>query len=192
MTVEILDQLLIHTVHRKGIEMEDKSEEISISAGAAEHLDQRTFPNSEIFPASRQMLTPREREIAIAAVSARAGGSPVEAAKQVLAGIAVLDGCHSPILVWPENTTRSEKAAWHAAEAAYWEESAKSFAEFELGAAQSAVRTQPSSRDGRSIGEQGVPLPLSASSAATLHALETQSPLHSELGGLPQESSDAC
>ena len=172
--------------------MEGKNEEISIPASAAERLDQRTFPDSEIFPASRPTLTPREREIAVAAVSARAGGSPVEAAKQMLAGIAVLDGCHSPILVWPENTTRSEKAAWHAAEAAYWEESSKSFAEFELGAAQSAVRTQPSSRDGRSIGEQGVPLPLSASSAATLHAVETQSPLHSELGGLPQESSDAC
>lgn len=92
--------------------MEDKNEEISIPASAAERLDQRTFPESEIFPASRPMLTPREREIAIAAVSARAGGSPVEVAKQVLAGVAVLDGCHLPIVVWPADTTPRQQADW--------------------------------------------------------------------------------
>ncbi|MBX8474125.1 hypothetical protein K5D38_04975 [Pseudomonas cichorii] len=119
---------------------------------------------------SGQHITPREREIVIAAISSRATGSPVEAAKQVLAGVAVLDGNHLPILVWPEGMTRSAKAAWHAAEAAYWEMSAKRFAGLELAASQSAARTQPLSQDGLSIGEQGEPLHPSVSSAVIPHA----------------------
>lgn len=92
--------------------MEDKNEGISIPASAAERLDQRTFPESEVFLASRPVFTSREREIAIAAVSARAAGTPVEAAKQVLAGVAVLDGDHLPIVVWPADTTPRQQADW--------------------------------------------------------------------------------
>lgn len=172
--------------------MADKNEEISNPAGAADRLDQRTFPESEIFPTSRKRLTPREREIAITAVSARAAGSPVEAAKQVLAAIAVLDGCHSPILVWPENMTRSEKATWHAAEAVYWQDSDRHLKALMPLEFQSAARTQPLNQADSSTGEPGQPHPLSASAAEAPHAEEQQNPPRSELVEPVRASSDAC
>ncbi len=70
----------------------------------------------------------RDREIAVRAIAARATGKPEEAAAEILAGIAVLDGQHLPILLWPPTTDREEKAAWHRSEAAYWEGSAARFA----------------------------------------------------------------
>lgn len=47
-----------------------------------------------------------------------ATGAPEKAAAHILAGIAVLDGAHLPILIWTEGLTWEEKAAWHEAQAA--------------------------------------------------------------------------
>ena len=121
------EDMCIHTVHRKGIEMADKNEEISIPASSADHFERRSFSGPEILCASRPALTAKERGIAIAAVSARASGAPVEAAKQILAGIAVLDGNHMPIVVWPENTTLRQKADWLATAASDQSERADQF-----------------------------------------------------------------
>lgn len=76
----------------------------------------RSYPMSEID--LKAPLSPREREIAIAAIGTRVSGSPTMAAEQMLAGIAVLEGDHLPVLVWPVDTTLEEKAAWHEQEAA--------------------------------------------------------------------------
>ncbi|MOA32827.1 hypothetical protein D3C78_1540780 [compost metagenome] len=67
-------------------------------------------------------LTAREREIAISAIASRASGIPTDAARQVLAGIAVLDGDHAPIVVWPKEVSREQMPAWHEGEAAFWRE----------------------------------------------------------------------
>lgn len=61
----------------------------------------------------RPTLTAKEREIAIAAIGARVSGSPADAAAQLLSGIAVLDGNHLPILVWPNGLSMEEAADWH-------------------------------------------------------------------------------
>jgi hypothetical protein len=71
----------------------------------------------------------RDREIALRAIAARATGKPESAAAEILAGIAVLDGKHLPILVWPADMAREEKAAWHRSEAAFWDESEARFVE---------------------------------------------------------------
>ena len=162
-----------------GLEMEDKNEQISIPASATERLDQRTFPESEIFPASRPMLTPREREIAIAAVSARAAGTPVEAAKQVLAGVAVLDGDHLPIVMWPKDTTLRQKADWLANAASDHSERADRFDarmhQLNPGAPQD-LEVHPG--DAQVSSELVPTLPASASSAS-VH-------LEEEIGSRPQ------
>lgn len=61
----------------------------------------------------RPPLTAKEREVAIAAIGARVSGSPADAAAQLLSGIAVLDGNHLPILVWPTGLSLEEAAVWH-------------------------------------------------------------------------------
>ena len=53
----------------------------------------------------RPRLTAREREIVISAISARATGKPEVAAVEILVGIAVIDGHHPPILLWPNDMT---------------------------------------------------------------------------------------
>lgn len=116
----------------------------------------------------------RDREIAVRAIAARATGKPEEAAAEILAGIAVLDGQHLPILLWSPGTDREEKAAWHRSEAAYWEESAARFAALTV-PLQSAVCTHPESQGRRSIGERGQPLPDSASSKPGPHGADTES-----------------
>jgi len=70
-------------------------------------------------------LTPKDREIAIQAIAARATGSPAEAAKQILMGIRTFDGELGPFVVWPVNPFRNrhpvsyeERAAWHESQAA--------------------------------------------------------------------------
>ncbi|WP_024640750.1 hypothetical protein [Pseudomonas syringae] len=75
-------------------------------------------------------LSRADREAAVKAICARASGTTTEAAAQILAGIAALDGRRLPILLWPEDVTREEKAAWHKSEAAFWDASAIRFAEF--------------------------------------------------------------
>ena len=139
----------------------------------------------------RPRLTAREREIAICAISARATGKPDVAAVEILAGIAVIDGNHPPILLWSNNMTREEKAAWHRAEAAYWAESAQHLPNIPAGDFQSAVRTPCGSQTVSTTDEQGTPHHLSASSPEALHEAEIQSPLPSLLGEPQQGSSDA-
>ena len=140
----------------------------------------------------RPRLTAREREIAISAISARAMGKSDVAAVEILAGIAVIDGNHPPILLWPKDITREEKAAWHTAEAAYWSASAQRIAEVMERGSQSVVPIHSGSPCVRSTDEQGRPQPLSASSVKALHEAETQSPLPPLLGEPLQGSSDAC
>lgn len=171
--------------------MEDKSEEINIPASSADCLKQRSFPESEILCTSRRRLTLREREIAITAISARASGSPVEAAKQVLAGIAVIDGDHLPILVWPKDVTREEKAAWHDNEADFWRESAKRFSVLNS----DARNDQQSPRIPEGVSQNSSPdqpLPYSTL-AAPAHCEVEEENLPRPLSGEPaQGSSDAC
>ena len=140
----------------------------------------------------RPRLAAREREIVISAISARATGKPDVAAVEILAGIAVIDGHHPPFLLWPNDMTREEKAAWHRAEAVYWIASAQRIAEVMARGSQSVVRTHPDSPFVPSTDEQGTPQPLSASSAKVLHVAETQSPLPSLSREPQQGSSDAC
>ena len=137
-------------------------------------------------------LTAKEREIAISAISARATGKPNVAAVEILAGIAVFDGNHPPILLWPKDMTREEKAAWHTAEAAYWSASAQRIAEVMERGSQSVVPIHSGSPCARSTDEQGTPQDLSASSVKVLHVAETQSPLPSLPREPQQGSSDAC
>lgn len=110
----------------------------------------------------RVQLTAREREVVIAAVAGKASGLPLEAAKQVLAAIEVLDGKHPPILVWPEGLSREERAAWHEGEAAYWRESAVIRGEGVSPAPRSADKDQISGQSGESTVSADTPLPRSA------------------------------
>lgn len=79
-------------------------------------------------PNAKPQLTTREREIVITALSAKASGSPVDAVHSILAAVAILDGVRPPMIVWPEESSREERAAWHEAEAAYWRKSAARYA----------------------------------------------------------------
>ena len=63
-------------------------------------------------------LSPREREIAIEAISRAPIGDCSRAAADLLAGIAVLGGAHLPVLVWPPEMPNDEKATWLEGEAA--------------------------------------------------------------------------
>lgn len=107
-------------------------------------------------------LTAREREIAIAAIGGRVTGTTIEAAKQLLAGIAALDGEHLPILIWPESISRSERAAWHEREAAYWRESAARWLEVLSLSARSADKEQISDQTGAPTVSADTPPPRSA------------------------------
>ncbi|WP_300727362.1 hypothetical protein [Pseudomonas sp.] len=55
------------------------------------------------------MLETNIRQIAIQAIAARASGSPVEAAGQILAGIAALDSPGKPFVIWPTNLPLAEQ-----------------------------------------------------------------------------------
>ena len=55
------------------------------------------------------MLETNIRQIAIQAIAARASGSPVEAAGQILAGIAALDSPGKPFVIWPTNLSPAEQ-----------------------------------------------------------------------------------
>lgn len=149
-----------------------------------------SYAMSEIDPKSS--LSPREREIAIAAIGTRVSGSPTAAAEQMLAGIAVLDGDHLPVLVWPVDTTLEEKAAWHEQEAA----------NFRMRAARLQARIQgvnPS--EGEAPQEPSGLIQIYSGSAPThpastsfepvLREASTESPVPSDQQA-NLESSDAC
>lgn len=137
-------------------------------------------------------LSPREREIAIAAIGARVSGEPSAAAKQLLAGVAVLDGQHTPILIWPEGIAREEMAAWHEAEAAYWRESAARYAEITERAQRSDTGTLRDSRGDLSTDELDTPPAPLASSPEAHRASEKENHPQSSAGEPVQGASDAC
>ncbi|WP_440064837.1 hypothetical protein ACTAB2_05630 [Pseudomonas syringae] len=135
-------------------------------------------------------LSRADREAAVKAICARASGTTTEAAAQILAGIAALDGRRLPILLWPEHVTREEKAAWHDKEAGFWKESAKRFSVL------MSRRNEPRSPD---IPEGSLqnsspdqPLPDSTSAAPVHCEKEEESRLPPVSGEPAQGSSDAC
>ncbi|GFZ63703.1 hypothetical protein PSE10B_02250 [Pseudomonas amygdali pv. eriobotryae] len=83
-------------------------------------------------------LSVGDREIAVKAICSRATGTTTQVAAQILTGIAALDGRRLPILLWPEDVTREDKAAWHKSEAAFWDASALRFAELMKSSARSS------------------------------------------------------
>ena len=84
--------------------------------------NEQTSTCTEAAPRNVQpRLCGRDREIALQAIAARAAGTPVEVAYQILAGIEALDaGPEAPLVVlWPKSDgyeTHEDKAAWHEAE----------------------------------------------------------------------------
>lgn len=70
----------------------------------------------------RPAISGNDREIALKAIAERATGSPAEAARQILAGIAVLNaGAKKPaVVLWTEDLqsfgTELNRAAWHESE----------------------------------------------------------------------------
>lgn len=140
----------------------------------------------------RPVLSPKEREIAIAAIGARIKGSPAEAAAQLLAGIMVLDGKHLPVLVWPAGLSLEEAAAWHEQNGADYRARAQRFSE-RMGDVNSSaqtvleVRSEPTQKSNEPVR----PLQQSTSSALVpLEAGTDSPPLEDQLGcHMP---SDAC
>lgn len=174
--------------------MADKNEEISIPASAAERFDRRTFPGSEIFLGARPILTAHEREIAIEALGRRlSGGSGAPAAAaDLLAGIAVLDGAHKPVLVWPADMSLDDMAAWHDREARDLKERALRFQE-RMKAVTPSVEKEPQAQTDltQMPGELAPTLPALASSALAPPeaGTDSRSPQAPEL---TPGSSDAC
>lgn len=158
--------------------MEDKSEEIRIPGAAAEILDQRTFPDLEIFAGYRPTLSTQEREIAIEALGRKLSGSGAPAAAaDLLAGIAVLDGAHRPVLVWPTDMSLEEKADWHAREARDFEGRALRLQERMKDVTPSAEKEPQEQKDLTQMSGGLAPtLPVSASSAPAPLEAGTDSP----------------
>lgn len=122
-------------------------------------------------------ISARDRCQAVEAICRRATGRPDVAASEILAGIAVLDGQHLPILLWPCDTTREEKAAWHKSEAAYWDESARRFRETMERLGQSAEQS-PALNPGMPPRPAPAPPPQDSASFAQAH-------LAAEIGNHP-------
>ena len=144
------------------------------------------------FYSPRQTLTAKDREIAITSIGARVSGSPAEAAAQLLSGIAVLDGRHLPILVWPTGMSLNEAADWLAEQGEAYRVRAQRFSERMAGVSSSALTALVEQSDPpQKLSGLAQPLECPASSAPThreagigSHPLEDQQP-HSE-------ASDAC
>jgi len=144
------------------------------------------------FYSTRQALTEKEREIALTSIGARVSGSPAEAAAQLLSGIAVLDGRHLPILVWPTGMSLNEAADWLAEQGEAYRVRAQRFSERMAGVSSSALTALVEHSDPpQKLSGLAQPLEYQASSAPThreagigSHPPEDQQ-LHSE-------ASDAC
>ncbi len=141
-------------------------------------------------PKGASSLSSDDRKIALSAIAGRASGSPASAAAEILAGVAVLDGDHYPILLWANDVTREEKAAWHRAEAAFWEDSAQRFAAL-TDSLRSAPRTQSESLDPRSTNALVQPLPESASFQSDHREAGIENPLPGQCRAADQGASDA-
>ncbi|MBD1108177.1 MULTISPECIES: hypothetical protein [Pseudomonas syringae group] len=113
-------------------------------------------------------LSRADRGAAVKAICDRATGTTTQVAAQILTGIAALDGRRLPILLWPEDVTREEKAAWHKSEAAFWDASAIRFAEFMKSADPDGDRTPDGSPSALPIAAPE-PLPLTLTSCSPAH-----------------------
>lgn len=137
-------------------------------------------------------LTPSEREIAIGLLGSRGLSSPEETAKNLLAGIAVLDGKHSPFVIWPAEVTLRQRAEWHAQKAAYWAESADRFdarmGKFNSDEGQS-LEEPGRSPQGPSESDETAPYP--ASTAPVHPEVDKGNPLPSGQT-LDRDASDVC
>jgi hypothetical protein len=137
-------------------------------------------------------LSPREREIAISAIGDRVSGSPVEAAKQLLAGIAVLDGDRLPVLVWPEAATLRERANWLSDQAKDYLERADLFDARMVAISPSGLQVLEEQRGCVQASNESALTPrLSASFASAHPEEETDSRLQS-CSQIDQGSSGAC
>lgn len=76
------------------------------------------------------MLEPQAREIALYAVASRATGTPVEAAKQILAGFAALEAGGNPLVVWPTSLSLKAKEIALEAELARIRQANKAMADY--------------------------------------------------------------
>lgn len=140
----------------------------------------------------RPTMTAKEREIAIAAIGARVSGSPADAAAQLLSGIAVLDGNHLPILVWPTGLSMDEAAAWHEREGQDYRLRAQRFSERMAGVSSNALTPLAEHSDLSQKSNESARPPQYPTSSAPNHLeegtgnrLPGDQPLHAE-------SSDAC
>ena len=77
------------------------------------------------------ILDREARQIALHAVAARATGSPVEAAKQILAGFSALDGSGKPLVVWPLDLSHADQIAVLEAELARIRQALQDMADFQ-------------------------------------------------------------
>ncbi|SOS34729.1 hypothetical protein CFBP6411_03372 [Pseudomonas syringae group genomosp. 3] len=136
-------------------------------------------------------LSAEDREIAVKAICSRATGTTTQVATQILAGIAALDGRRLSILLWPEDFTREQKAAWHKSEAAFWDSAILRFRQATEQAEQNAQRTHEKSP---SPEQTAIRAPLQQDSALTpepLHAAGTENPRHRRSGERAPGASDA-
>lgn len=152
----------------------------------------KAYYEQSLSAVSRPRLSPREREIAIGAIGARGPASPVEAAKQLLAGIAVLDGSHLPFVVWPEEMTLRQRADWLARVAGDHAESADLFdtrmSHLNPGDPQALEGRQGCAQESTELAST---LQSSASSASAHPEADTDSRL--QIGPLAdQDSNGAC
>lgn len=144
------------------------------------------------FYSPRPALNEKEREIAIAAIGARVSGSPAEAAAQLLSGIAVLDGSHLPILVWPTGLSLDGAADWHENQGEEFRVRAQRFSERMAGINSNALRSPVEHSD---------PIQMLSGLAQPLEYPASSVPAHREarIGSHPpedqqlhSEASDAC
>lgn len=144
------------------------------------------------FLTPRPILTAKEREIAIAAIGARVSGSPERAAAQLLSGIAVLDGDHSPILVLPEGWSFQDAADWHDQQSAELRDRAQRFADRMNGVNSSARTSLEAHSDTEQTLSEPARTPRYPAACVPIHrGAETGG--RSPEGQIPRsESSDAC
>ncbi|WP_153000093.1 hypothetical protein [Pseudomonas syringae] len=142
--------------------------------------------------AEKVQLSAGDREIAVKAICSRATGTTTQVATQILAGIAALDGRRLPILLWPEDVTREEKATWHKSEAAFWDSAILRFRQATEQAEQNAQRTHEKSP---SPEQTAIRAPLQQDSALApepLHAADTENLRHRRSSERAPGASDAC
>jgi hypothetical protein len=142
-------------------------------------------------------ISDRDRSLAVQAICSNCYGTTVERAEAILAGIAVLDGKHFPILVWPKEMSSEgpsiweAKAAWHKAQAEGYEKLLNQTADHQS-SSRSEVQTLMRNSSSLSKSEQGLPPLPSASSARVPPEKDKENPSHQQLNEPSPNSNDAC